>query len=122
MSGCDKLTNSALFALLKNCPLLSEIRMESTQIGIGSIPSKDLAVYHQVKSLHLAYNSCLQGEGINMYAYMFPNMQLLDMKSCNGIYEGVGKVLKKCCNIRHLNFAFSPQAKLFWLNFEASKN
>lgn len=35
--------------------------------------------------------------------------------------EGIGKVLKKCCNTRHLNFAFCPQAKHFWINFEASK-
>jgi len=79
-----------------------------------------LVVYHQVKSLHLANNSCLQGEDINMYAYMFPNMELLDMNSCEGMYEGVG-VKKKCCNIRHLNFVFCPQAKHFFINFEASK-
>jgi len=35
VNGCDKLTNAAFFALLRNCSLLSEIHMESTQLGIG---------------------------------------------------------------------------------------
>lgn len=81
LNGCDKLNNAALFALLKNCPLLTEIHMESTKIGIGSRPSAvDLVVYHQVKSLHLAYNSQLQDEDITMFSFMFPNMQLLDFE------------------------------------------
>ena len=53
VSGCEWLTSLALFALLKNCPLLTEIKMESTGIGRVSMPSQDLVVYHQVKSLHL---------------------------------------------------------------------
>ena len=57
VSGCDKLTNSAFFTLLRNCPLLTEIKMESKNIGVGSIPSVDLVECHQVKSLHLAHNS-----------------------------------------------------------------
>jgi F-box and leucine-rich repeat protein 2/20 len=57
VSGCDRLTNSALFALLESCPLLSEIRMESMEIGTG--PLVDLVVYHQVKSLYLANNCWL---------------------------------------------------------------
>jgi len=44
VNGCDKLTNAAFFALLRNCPLLSEIHMESTQLGIGSRSSLDLVV------------------------------------------------------------------------------
>ncbi|RHN69019.1 putative leucine-rich repeat domain, L domain-containing protein [Medicago truncatula] len=101
VNGCDKLTNAAFFALLRNCPFLSEIHMESTQLGIGSRPSLNLVVYHQLKSLHLANNSHLQDEDINMFAFTFPNMQLLDLSSCDDIC--IGKVSKICCNIRHLN-------------------
>ena len=120
LNGCDKLNNAALIALLKNCPLLTEIHMESTQLGIGSRPSVvDLVVYHQVKSLHLAYNTYLQDEDITMFSFMFPNMQLLDLSSCDDIC--IVKVLKRCCNIRHLKFAFCPRAKLPWTNIEASK-
>jgi len=42
VSGCYQLTYSAFFALLRNCPLLAEIRMESTGIGNGSRPSVDM--------------------------------------------------------------------------------
>ncbi|KAK2395667.1 F-box/LRR-repeat protein [Trifolium repens] len=119
VSGCHALTNSALFAILRNSPLVTEIKMESTKIGIGSIRSVDLVVYHQVKSLHLAYNSELEDEDINMFAFMFPNMQLLDLSSCCGISKV--KVLKTCPKIRHLKLSLCPQANLFLINFEAPK-
>jgi len=122
VNGCDKLTNSAFFALLRNCPLLTEIRMESTDIGVGSIPSADVVVYHQVKSLRLAHNSGLQDEHIKRFALMFPNMQFLDLCACGYVSEKtISKVLKRGCKIRHLNFAFYPQPKLFLINFEVSK-
>ncbi|RHN68621.1 putative leucine-rich repeat domain, L domain-containing protein [Medicago truncatula] len=122
VSGCDDLTNSAFFALLRNCPLLTEIRMESTNIGVSSIPSMDLVEYHQVKSLHLAHNSGLQDEHIKRFALMFPSMQFLDLYACRYISEkAISKVLNRCCKFRHLNFAFYPQPKLFLINFEVSK-
>ncbi|XP_045795342.1 F-box/LRR-repeat protein 2-like [Trifolium pratense] len=119
VSGCRKLSNSALFAILRNSPLLSEIRMESTGIGIGSIPWLDLVIYHQLKSLHLADNSYLRDEVIYMFAFMFPNMQLLDLSSCCGISEDIiSEVLKKCPKIQRLNLAFCPQPKLQQLDLE----
>jgi len=123
LSGCYQLTNSAFFALPRNCPLLAEIRMASTDIGRR--PSVDLDldfVYNQVKSLHLADNPRLHDEDINMFAFMFPNMQLLDVCRCNSISEiGIDTVLKRCPNIRHLNFAFFSQVNSFSINHEASK-
>ena len=122
VSNCDKLTSLAFFALLRNCPLLTEIRMESTKIGKGSITSADWVVYYQVKSLFLACNSRLKDEHMNIFSFMFPNMQLLDLSSCHFIScKGIGIVLKRCCKITHFNIAFHPEPKLIWTNFEASK-
>ncbi|PNY02447.1 putative F-box/LRR protein [Trifolium pratense] len=122
VSGCEKLTNSSFFALLTNCPLLSEIRMESTDIGLGPTPSMvDLLVYPQVKSLHLAYNSHLQDHHINNFGFMFPNMQLIDLSFCHHIFQHrIAALLKRCPKIRHLKFACFPHAKLCSINFEAS--
>jgi F-box/leucine-rich repeat protein 2/20 len=119
---CDKLTNSSFFALLTNCPLLAEIRMESTKIRIGPIPSVvDLVVYPQVKSLHLAYNSALADKHINIFGLMFPNVQLLDLSYCPHIsQQHIAILLKRCNKIRHLEFACFPQAKPFSIDFEAS--
>jgi F-box/leucine-rich repeat protein 2/20 len=119
---CDKLTNSSFFALLTNCPLLAEIRMESTKIRIGPIPSVvDFFVYPQVKSLHLAYNSALADKHINIFGLMFPNMQLLDLSYCPHIsQQHIAILLKRCNKIRHLEFACFPQAKPFSIDFEAS--
>ncbi|GAU28253.1 hypothetical protein TSUD_118600 [Trifolium subterraneum] len=122
VSHCDKLTNSSFFALLTNCPLLKEIRMESTNIGLGPTPSVlDLVVYPQVKSLHLAYNSHLQDNHINIFGFMFPNMQLIDLSFCHHIFQHrIAVLLKRCPKIRHLKFASFPHAKLCSINFEAS--
>jgi F-box/leucine-rich repeat protein 2/20 len=123
VSSCHKLTNSSFFALLTNCPLLADIRMESTDIGLGPTPSVvvDLVVYPQVKSLHLAYNSHLQDNLINIFAFIFPNMQLIDFSFCPHVFQHrIALLLKKCPKIAHLKFAGFPHAKLSSINFEAS--
>jgi hypothetical protein len=55
---CRKLTELALFALARNCPLLTEIKMEYTLIGKESAQnsnhSMDSLVCPQLKSLSLA--------------------------------------------------------------------
>ncbi|CAJ2638872.1 F-box/LRR-repeat protein 20-like [Trifolium pratense] len=122
VSGCGMLTNSSFFALLTNCPLLAEIRMESTDIGLGPTPSGvDLVVYPQVKSLHLANNSHLHDNHINIFGFMFPNMQHIDLSFCHHVFQHRIPVLfKRCPKITLLKFVGFPHAKLRSINSEAS--
>ncbi|KAK2401138.1 F-box/LRR-repeat protein [Trifolium repens] len=57
LNHCRKLTELALFALARNCPLLTEIKMEYTLIGKESAEnsnhSMDSVVCPQLKSLSL---------------------------------------------------------------------
>ncbi|RHN44974.1 putative leucine-rich repeat domain, L domain-containing protein [Medicago truncatula] len=59
LSQCLEITYSSLFALVRNCPSLSEIKMEN--IGSKSLDNSDslpdFGVYPQLKSLYLAYNT-----------------------------------------------------------------
>ncbi|KAK2440052.1 F-box/LRR-repeat protein [Trifolium repens] len=113
--------NDQLFNQL--CAFLPDIRMESTDIGLGPTPSVvvDLVVYPQLKSLHLAYNSHLQDNLINIFAFIFPNMQLIDFSFCPHVFQHrIALLLKKCPKIAHLKFAGFPHAKLSSINFEAS--
>ncbi|RHN68564.1 putative leucine-rich repeat domain, L domain-containing protein [Medicago truncatula] len=119
VSGCNMLTNVTLFAFPRHCPLLSDIRMESTSIGIG--PLGEPFVYRQVKSLHLANNSQLLNVNIDIFAFMFPNLQLLDLNSCPGISKDIGNVLRRWGDIRYLELPFYPQKELPWINFKSSK-
>ncbi|GAU16182.1 hypothetical protein TSUD_298120 [Trifolium subterraneum] len=110
LSNCKMLTESTLFALVRNCPSLREIKMSSTSIGKNIVEDSDslmdFGVYPQLKSLDLAFSSCLRDENINTFALIFPNLQFLDLSSCNGISEeGIGQVLRRCCKIRHLNLS-----------------
>jgi hypothetical protein len=52
-----------------------------------------------------------------MLASIFPNLELLDLSSCDHISEeGIFQVLKRCCKIRHLNLAHCARVKLCEIN------
>ncbi|GAU35724.1 hypothetical protein TSUD_258990 [Trifolium subterraneum] len=125
LSECRKLTNSALLALVSNCPLLSEIKMEHTSIGKNIAKNSndliDFGLNPQLKSLYLAHNSWLRDENLILFASILPNLQLLDLSDCDCISEeGICEVLKRCCKIKHLNLAKCNVVRLLGLNFEVS--
>jgi F-box and leucine-rich repeat protein 2/20 len=123
ISKCDSLTHLALFALLKNCAKLSGVKMEYTSIGKMSIENSytlmDFDVYPQLKSLRLAKNPYLRDEDVNMFASVFPNLQLLDLSYLYGIStEGIGQVLRKSSKIRHLNLSHCSRLKQLIMNLK----
>jgi F-box/leucine-rich repeat protein 2/20 len=125
VSCCHKLTQSTLFALTKNCPSLSEIKIESigSEIVERFDSLIDFGVYRQLKSLYLAHNLWLSDESIIMFASNFPNLQLLDLKSCTNISEEgiIGQVLRRCFKIKHLNLAYCSRVKILRMDFGVSK-
>jgi len=125
ISNCASLKNVALFALLTSCAKLADVKMEYTNIGKMSVENSytlmDFDVYPQLKSLHLAHNRWLRDEDINMFSSVCPNIQLLDLSSCNGISkEGIGQVLRKSSKIRHLNIAYCSRLKQLRMDFKVS--
>ncbi|KAK2420244.1 F-box/LRR-repeat protein [Trifolium repens] len=123
LSCCLNLTKSALFTLAKNCPSLSEIKMENIgrKIVESSVSLVEFGVYPQLKSLYLGNNSWLSDEIITMFVSSFPNLQLLDLHYCNHISEGICQVLRKCCKIRHLNLTGCSRVKLHGMHFVVPK-
>ncbi|CAJ2665922.1 unnamed protein product [Trifolium pratense] len=78
----------------------------------------EFGVYPQLEALYLGKNtSSLSDERIIMIASIFPNLQLLDLNSCNRISEGICQVLRRCCKIKHLNLAYCSRVKLLGMNF-----
>jgi F-box/leucine-rich repeat protein 2/20 len=126
LSKCCKLTDSTLFALVRNCPSLSDIKMENTSIGENIVensnPLMNFVLNHQLKSLYLAHSSLLTDESIIMVASLFPNLQLLDLSHCDNISgDGIYQVLRRCCKIRNLNLAYCLGVKLRGMNLEFPK-
>ncbi|XP_058729531.1 uncharacterized protein LOC131601681 [Vicia villosa] len=122
LSRCKRLTESALFALVRNCPSLIEINMGGTSIGKESVrnsnSSMDRIVYSQLKSLYLANCKELRDETIIRFSSIFSNLQLLDLNSFQPD-EDIGQVFRRFCNIRHLNLAKCSRVKLLvGMNFE----
>lgn len=124
VSGCRMVTDSALLALARNCPLLNEVRMGATDVGKRKVDDDALVsgvVNYQVKSLYLGNNSWLRDESVEMFASVFPSLEVLDLSSCCGVYEGVVEVLRRCTEVRHLSLAFCSGVRLTGLNFEVRK-
>lgn len=93
---CAKLTNSTFFAILRECPLLSEIKMDTTNLGLDDFTTP-LVINPQVKSLHLARNGNLGDEFLKKLAVLCPNLEVIDLSHCSGITEeGIGEILKSC--------------------------
>ncbi|KAL5838753.1 hypothetical protein ACOSQ3_015922 [Xanthoceras sorbifolium] len=119
---CFKLTNLTFFTLLRECPVLSEIRMESTNLGVEE-STTELAINPRIKSLHLALNEYLNDEFMKKVAFICPNLQLLDVSCCKIITkEGIGEILKSCGEIQCLRIESGTQIKSLGIkHFEVKK-
>ncbi|CAK8567031.1 unnamed protein product [Lathyrus sativus] len=125
LSYCRKLTEKTLFALVKSCPLLDEIRMEYTSMGNLDVKKysslTNFAVEPPLKSLHISSNPSLNDESIKKFASIFPNLQVLDISSCRAISEGIVEVLRRCIKIKHLNLTSCSRVNLREMNFQVPK-
>jgi F-box/leucine-rich repeat protein 2/20 len=126
LSKCMRLTNSVLFALVRKCPSLDEIKMNFISIWKNNVENSnslmDRVENHQLKSLHLACNPRLRDKDIKMFASMFSNLQLLDLTQCFFISEvSIRQVLSRNYKIRHLSLSHCEGVKLNRLNFEFLK-
>lgn len=112
LTGCWKLTESALFSLVTNCPSLGDIKMEYTTIGNESIggggedSSSFAVVCPKVKSLSLARCLYLRDQNIVLFASIFPNLEVLDLSYWkDASEETISQVVKCCSKIKHLNLS-----------------
>ncbi|MED6119444.1 hypothetical protein PIB30_012084 [Stylosanthes scabra] len=117
LSENSKLSDSSLFAILGNCPLITEIRMERTSVGKHKLQQDCLVVNSHVKFLNLARNSCLNDESVKMIASVCPNLEMIDLSYCESVSDGAVEVLRKCCKIQHMKLA-RIGLELFRVDFE----
>jgi len=126
LSYCIKLSYSAFYALVRNCPSLSEVNLRFACIGHKFMASTDnsnssrysLVAYPQFKSLGLSNNFRLQDENLILFASIFPNLQL-NLNRCSRITDQcVAQLLRRCCKIRHLNLTNCKSFKSLQIDFE----
>jgi len=118
-----------LFAFIRNCPSLSEIRLDYNCCWVSQIRSvknynslMDFVVSPQIKSLSLQGSGGLKDKNIKMFASVFPNLQLLDLSQCIDMSEeDICQILRRCCEIRELNLAYFSRVRLRKMNFEVPK-
>ncbi|XP_058742510.1 uncharacterized protein LOC131615006 [Vicia villosa] len=81
----------------------------------------DFGVYPQLNSLNMCCNLWLGDESIRKFAYVFPNLHRLQLAFCHTISdESIVHVLRRCCNISHLDLSTS-RLKLLGMNFDVPK-
>lgn len=124
LSECPKLTESALFALIKNCHSLAEITIECVSIDSESVENaytfKDFDINLQLKSLHFSANSFINDEIIILFASIFPNLQLLDLSYCYYISgKSICQVLSRCSKVTRLHLTKCENVKRIKMNFLA---
>ncbi|PHT47504.1 hypothetical protein CQW23_11712 [Capsicum baccatum] len=111
LGGCVRLTNLTFFTLARNCPLLEQVYMENTGFG-----TKD-CFQHGVKNLrirdvNLSSNRYLDDDALMNVALICPNMDFLDVSSCNSLTEaGIISALEVCSQIRNLQLDNCPGIK-----------
>ncbi|MED6107309.1 hypothetical protein PIB30_012703 [Stylosanthes scabra] len=105
LSGNRNLTDLSLFAIMLNCPLITEIRMDSTGVGKHKLQEDCLVVNSHVKFLYLASNSCLNDESVEMIASVCPNLEVIDLSYCKRVSMGAVEVLLRCCKIQRMDLA-----------------
>ncbi|XP_028795319.1 F-box/LRR-repeat protein 3-like [Neltuma alba] len=124
LSFSPKLTNSTFLALTRNCPLLSEIRMERTALGTEGLKEdslKDFVFDSRVKTLYLGGNFKLKDEDVKGFVSVCPNLELLDINTCWNITKGVFEALRDCLKITHLSLAGCAAVTGFEIGFELPK-
>ncbi|XP_015938080.1 F-box/LRR-repeat protein 3-like [Arachis duranensis] len=105
LSDNAKLTDLSLFAIMRNCPLITDIRMESTGIGKQKLQEDCLVVNSHVKFLYLASNTWLDDETVTMLAAVCPNLEMIDLSKCGRVSKGAIDVLWSCRKIRRMDLA-----------------
>ncbi|KAJ9169983.1 hypothetical protein P3X46_018120 [Hevea brasiliensis] len=88
---CSKLASLTFFALIRNCPLLEDVRMERTNLAVEEF------------MVDLVINHILSDECLKKAALCCPSFQVLEISYCPTITEeGIKEVLRNCRKIRHL--------------------
>ncbi|CAK8543575.1 unnamed protein product [Lathyrus sativus] len=121
LSECSKLTESTLFAFIKNCRSLLEIKMESIYCERKNVENvdilKDFDVNPQLKFLHFSENSFVNDKIIVIFASIFPNLHLLDLSYCHRISgKSISQVLTRCCKVRYLYLTSCEKVRRIKMN------
>ncbi|MED6184393.1 hypothetical protein PIB30_047082 [Stylosanthes scabra] len=103
LGGNANLTDLSLFAIMRNCPLITEISMERNSVGKQKVEEDCLVVNSHVKFLYLARNYCLNDESVKMIASVCPNLEIIDLTNCKRVSKGVIDILQRCCNIQRMD-------------------
>ncbi|KAJ4838955.1 hypothetical protein Tsubulata_014810 [Turnera subulata] len=104
---CSRLTGLSFFSLLRSCPLLRDVQMERTNLGVEEEFDAVSVRNYRLKALNLAGNESLSDECIDKIASSCPNLQVLKISHCPNITEeGIQNVFGHCRQIRHLEMNY----------------
>ncbi|KAI7986622.1 hypothetical protein LOK49_LG14G01623 [Camellia lanceoleosa] len=74
--ACPKLTATTFFILAKECPVLSEIKLQHTDLEVEDDFDMELERNYHIRSLELSYG-CVNDEFLTKIGVVCPNLQTL---------------------------------------------
>ncbi|MED6147366.1 hypothetical protein PIB30_043424 [Stylosanthes scabra] len=118
-------TELTFLAVVRNCPLITEICMNQTGFGTKKVDEASLTsfainrhVNRHVKILNLYGNDQLNDESVMIIASVCPNLEKINLGRCRSITDSAALVvLKMCRKITSLKVEFSGVAQ-FQIDFQ----
>lgn len=103
--GCSSLTTSTFFMLAKNCPLLQELDMSSTNLGKEeNFHAGDVGMNStRIHSLKMSRNNFVNDDTLKRIGLVCRKLQLVEMSCCNSVTSrGIREFLNRFPRMRHL--------------------
>ncbi|MED6119449.1 hypothetical protein PIB30_012089 [Stylosanthes scabra] len=111
----------SFLAILRHCPLITEIKMVNTSLGVWrQNANKDLPVNDHVKVLCLSHNTKLKNETVQMIVSICPNLETMDLSHCQNISKtAIVEIFKRCHRINGLSLVYCRLSQVqFEFEFE----
>ncbi|KAL7162180.1 hypothetical protein ACSBR2_042621 [Camellia fascicularis] len=96
--ACPKLTATTFFILAKECPVLSEIKLQHTDLEVEADFDMELERNYHSRSLELSYGR-VNDEFLTKIGVVCPNLQTLTVR---GLYKLTREGIVESLNCKHL--------------------
>jgi len=102
ISSCSRLTDTAIHTLTDSYPNLKSLKLAHCD-GISDIAIRKIAQFHCLEHLNLYGMSALTDKSMRIIARSCPNIQYLNLQSCNVTDGAIEEIALSCHNLKHLD-------------------
>ncbi|RGB24623.1 hypothetical protein C1646_772800 [Rhizophagus diaphanus] len=102
ISSCSRLTDTAIHTLTESYPNLKSLKLVHCD-GISDIAIRKIAQFHCLEHLNFYGMSALTDKSMRIIARSCPNIQYLNLQSCNVTNGAIEEIALSYHNLKHLD-------------------